>query len=114
VTDVHVTREKHSVEEKDELFYSHDETTRFTLDYSKETMKAEMAGLTWNDWWQDRKEDDVAKDEEEEEARRASGEDWYGGYYNYGDEDGFEDDFEIDEVEDDAPSMDGSNEFSNF
>ena len=118
VTDVYVTREKHGTEEKDELFYTHDETTRFTLDYSKETMKAEMVGLTWNDWWSERKEEDVQRDEEEEEARRASGENWYGDYYSYEDEEeGFEDDFEIEEmVEDDAPSveLDDSNEFSNF
>lgn len=118
VTDVHVTREKHGVEEKEELFYSHDETTRFTLDYSKETMKAEMAGLTWNDWWEGRGEDDVQRDEEEEQARQASGEDWYGDYYDYDDEGGFED-FEIEvdmaaEEDEEVPSMDDSNEFSNF
>ena len=80
-------------------------------------MKAEMAGQTWNDWWEGRGEDDVQRDEEEEQARRASGEDWYGDYYDYQDESGFED-FEIEvdmaaEVEE-VPSVDDSHEFSNF
>lgn len=122
VSDVFVTREKYAGEEVQELFYTQDEAVRFSLDYSRETMKAEMAGLTWYTWWADREEEDVQKDEEEEEARREAmfeglGDDegdLYAQDYDFGDDD-FE--LEVEEEEQDLEILadeEGSNDFDRF
>ena len=47
------------------MFYTHDESLKFTNDFNRETIKAESQGMTWYEWWETRTDEDVAKDEEE-------------------------------------------------
>ena len=61
VSDVFFVREKYARHEVPDLFYTHDESLKFTSDYNRESMKAEALGLTWYEWWENRTEEDVAK-----------------------------------------------------
>ena len=61
ISDVFVVREKYARHEVPDLFYTHDESLKFTSDYNRESMKAEALGLTWYEWWENRTDEDVAK-----------------------------------------------------
>ena len=119
VSEVFVTREKYNGAETEELFYTQDEAVRFSLDYSKETMKAEMAGQTWYDWWQQREEEDVIRDEEEEAKNaRAYQNSWYDDDDDEGDYDSgnfeLEGDDEDGSIVEEIASEEGSNDFDKF
>ena len=65
VSDVYVTRDKYTSDEVKELFYTHDEALQFSMDYSKETHRAELAGQSWYDWWEARTEAQWEQDDTE-------------------------------------------------
>lgn len=86
-------REKCSREDVSQLFYTHDESMKFEHDYAKELEKAEILGLSWNDWIERRTDDDILRDEAEEkksvrleDTGGDSDEDW---------EKDYDDDFEV-------------------
>ena len=70
VTDTLFHRSKYIPNEVISLFYTHDETRQFQADYSYEIYRAELLGLTWEDWWSARSQEDVDKEEAEEEERQ--------------------------------------------
>jgi hypothetical protein len=60
--------DKYNRSEVPYLFYSHEESLKFTEDFNRESEKAEMQGMTWDQWWELRTDEDVARDDAEEEA----------------------------------------------
>ena len=104
VSDVFITRDKYTADEVKELFYTHDEALQFSMDYSKETHRAEMAGRSWYDWWEARTEEQWEQDDAENEKLSAwsdDDEELETGQYSF--------DEEIEEGDDD-----GSNDFARF
>lgn len=57
------TREKCTREETAELFYTHEEACKFTADYNRECYRAQIEGISWYDWWQNR-ETDIGDDDD--------------------------------------------------
>jgi hypothetical protein len=55
------TRDKCTREETVELFYTHEEANKFTVDYNRECYRAQIEGMSWYDWWQNR-ETDISDD----------------------------------------------------
>ena len=101
VSDIFITRDKYTHKEVRDLFYTHDEALQFSVDYSKETHRAEVAGMTWYDWWEERTEVQWESDDIENEKLSAAWSD-----SNEGDGNSVEEYFE--------ELSDEDNEFSNF
>ena len=72
VSDVFFVREKYARHEVPDLFYTHDESLKFTSDYNRESVRAEALGMTWYDWWEARTDEDVARDDAQVRARITS------------------------------------------
>ena len=85
-------RDKFDSTEALELFYSHEEAQKFIYDYDCELNKAELLGLSWNDWILQRTDFDVKNDEEYELQRNEHERIEYGYGYNEDYEEDFIDD----------------------
>ena len=66
VTDVYYIREPHTRDVVSELFFSHYESQKSGLEYTRECSRAREAGMTWLGWMEQRTDEDIAKKEEEE------------------------------------------------
>ena len=65
VSDVFVTRDKYAEDEVPELFYTAEETHKFSADYTKEMYRAKLVEETWYEWWEKRTEKEWEHDDEE-------------------------------------------------
>lgn len=49
------------------VFFTNEESMKFEYEYSKELERAEVLGMSWMDWMNNRTDDDIARDEAEEQ-----------------------------------------------
>ena len=66
VTDVYHIREPHSRDVVSELFFSHYESQKSGLEYTRECSRAREAGMTWLGWMEQRTDEDIAQEAQEE------------------------------------------------
>ncbi len=66
VTDVYYVREPHSRDVVSELFFSHYESQKSGLEYTRECSRAREAGMTWLGWMEQRTDEDIANETQED------------------------------------------------
>jgi hypothetical protein len=80
ITEIHY-RDRVGWNEREELFFSHNEEYQFTLDQTREAERAEAAGLTWMEWIDRRTDEDIRREEEAEEEDSLDNFQLYSGEY---------------------------------